>query len=530
MDITNFLAYGLDERKWKLTTARTYKSALLQLFPAELQQEIREDEHFKEFLKVMGADSFKRLHNATIDLAPIMKGLQDLGDNHSMDFKDLTAKTCFLLSTCGLLRGDDLSCTDAAQCRIVDGTLELIVVFPKEKRGGERIIKSVMIKPHPVEALCPVKAYVEYRRRTSDQDRFARMPHPKLATESYTPLIRQLRRRNLRLGQEAISNYIATIMSLMPQDEGQLKYKARARSARLFFASIYLHKLPLTVIRDPHLFLDGFKTYCENSYGEAPFLASAQRLLCMAILDDQTRQQFTDELARHGSSSLTWEECEVAFVDSVLTPTERFNTVARVAEVGRRHKESYRNFALRLQRSVRVYRIDDNNATVLSGIMGSIPSMEVNLIKNSIQRSGTSLSEVKLNSISEILTNLSVMEGPDDSLKRPRNLNDDDSDDKSDVPLSKHDNKRQKRPVHRKNDRRSREKKTTGSSSPKAADKTFNCEHHGENISHDTKDCRYCTYCKKHGHTDLYCHKKDGKTSFDKKGGKVNKTRKVHNL
>ncbi|KAG0272100.1 hypothetical protein BGZ96_005466, partial [Linnemannia gamsii] len=27
------------------------------------------------------------------------------------------------------------------------------------------------------------------------------------------------------------------------------------------------------VIRDPHLFLDGFKTYCENSYGEAPFLA-----------------------------------------------------------------------------------------------------------------------------------------------------------------------------------------------------------------------------------------------------------------
>ncbi|KAF9537694.1 hypothetical protein EC957_007797 [Mortierella hygrophila] len=32
------------------------------------------------------------------------------------------------------------------------------------------------------------------------------------------------------------------------------------------------------VIRDPQLFLDSFKTYCENSYGETPFLASAQRL------------------------------------------------------------------------------------------------------------------------------------------------------------------------------------------------------------------------------------------------------------
>ncbi|KAF9118044.1 hypothetical protein BG015_006769, partial [Linnemannia schmuckeri] len=51
------------------------------------------------------------------------------------------------------------------------------------------------------------------------------------------------------------------------------------------------------VIHDPHLFLDSFKTYCENSYGEKPFLASAQRLLCMAILDEQTRQQFNDELA-----------------------------------------------------------------------------------------------------------------------------------------------------------------------------------------------------------------------------------------
>ena len=66
----------------------------------------------------------------------------------------------------------------------------------------------------------------------------------------------------------------------------------------------------------------------------------------MAILDDQTRQQLGDAFAPRGDSVLTWEECEVAFVESVLTPTERFRTVANVAQTGRRHRESYRNFAL----------------------------------------------------------------------------------------------------------------------------------------------------------------------------------------
>ena len=95
------------------------------------------------------------------------------------------------------------------------------------------IIKPVVIKSHPVEALCPVKAFVEYRRRTSDQDRYASRPHPKKATHSYTPLIRQVRRSNLALGSERISKYIQEIMSLAPRDEGQPRYKARAIGATL---------------------------------------------------------------------------------------------------------------------------------------------------------------------------------------------------------------------------------------------------------------------------------------------------------
>ncbi|KAF9898483.1 hypothetical protein EC991_011185, partial [Linnemannia zychae] len=155
------------------------------------------------------------------------------------------------------------------------------------------------------------------------------------------------------------------------------------------------------VTSDPHIFLDAFRNYCESSYGQKAFLASASRLMIMAILHEQTRQQFSDAIAGKGDSTLTWEECEEAFVNSVLTPIERFRTVANVAETGRKHKETYRNFALRLQRMVRVYRIDDGNSTVLSGIMRSIPSLELSLIKNALQKAGTSLTEVKLDSINE---------------------------------------------------------------------------------------------------------------------------------
>ncbi|KAF9367017.1 hypothetical protein BGX21_007921, partial [Mortierella sp. AD011] len=51
MDIMNFLEYGLQEKKWKLTTVNNYKSAILQLFPVKLQQEIKEDELFKDYTK-----------------------------------------------------------------------------------------------------------------------------------------------------------------------------------------------------------------------------------------------------------------------------------------------------------------------------------------------------------------------------------------------------------------------------------------------------------------------------------------------
>ncbi|KAG0248981.1 hypothetical protein DFQ27_000490 [Actinomortierella ambigua] len=91
MDIMNFLEQG--SARWSLNTLLTYKSAILQLAPQERRQTIKDDEMFQEFLKLLSAGSIKRLRNDSVDLQPVLAGLQAMGDNHAMSMADLTAKT-----------------------------------------------------------------------------------------------------------------------------------------------------------------------------------------------------------------------------------------------------------------------------------------------------------------------------------------------------------------------------------------------------------------------------------------------------
>jgi hypothetical protein len=156
--VMNYLAYGLETKGWKRSTAINYKSAILQLFSDEERTAITSDYDFQQFVKLAGTDSFKRLRNYDIDMEPLFKRLHDLGSNDTMSMTDLTAKTCFLLSICGLLRADDLQCVDVTQSEVKDDTLTLTVLFPKELRGGLNIIKPVVIRSHPKEECCPVKA------------------------------------------------------------------------------------------------------------------------------------------------------------------------------------------------------------------------------------------------------------------------------------------------------------------------------------------------------------------------------------
>ncbi|KAF9119814.1 hypothetical protein BG015_006225 [Linnemannia schmuckeri] len=231
--VMNYLAYGLETKGWSRATVRTYKSAILQLFSNEEREVITTNHDFQQFIKLAGTESFKRLRNYDIDMAPLLKHLHNLGSNNTMSITDLTAKTCFLLSVCGLLRADDIECVDVTQSTVKDNTLTLTVLFPKELRGGQNIIKPVVIKSHPKEECCPVRAYMEYRRRTETFDEQACKDHPKIASERYTPLIRFIKEPTRSLQHERISHYIHDIMRWIPKVEGQPKYKARAVGATM---------------------------------------------------------------------------------------------------------------------------------------------------------------------------------------------------------------------------------------------------------------------------------------------------------
>ncbi|KAF9079034.1 hypothetical protein BGX23_005288, partial [Mortierella sp. AD031] len=125
MDVLNFLAYGIIELQWKPSTLKTYKSALFKMFDQEAVTAITDDRRFQEFMKLACKQGIKRLRSHHIDLNPVISHLRALGPNTTMCTTNLTKKLCWLLATCGLLRPDDLRCTDAKASRIVDGNLEL---------------------------------------------------------------------------------------------------------------------------------------------------------------------------------------------------------------------------------------------------------------------------------------------------------------------------------------------------------------------------------------------------------------------
>ncbi|KAF9117626.1 hypothetical protein BG015_006908, partial [Linnemannia schmuckeri] len=156
------------------------------MFDQDIVARITNDGRFQEFMRLATQRGVKRLRSNHIDLTPVIRYLRRLGNNLSMSTTDLTKKLCWLLATCGFLRPDDLRCTDARASRIVNGNLELVVLFPKETRQGQKIIKPVIIRPHPDEALYPVKVFTEYRSRTQAGD--CTVVHPKDPSKRYTPL------------------------------------------------------------------------------------------------------------------------------------------------------------------------------------------------------------------------------------------------------------------------------------------------------------------------------------------------------
>jgi len=230
LTLLNFLSYGSISLQWRASTVSTYKSAIFNLFTDS--SPVTNDPRFKEFMAIIRSGSTKRLANFSLDLTPILQHFQALGENSTMHIRDLTHKVCWLLGVTGFMRPDDIRCTDASLSKVIDGRIILTVVFPKEKREGQRIEKEVIISPHTNALLCPVKAYLIYRKRTGKEDKrllIEARQHPKDKHRLITPLIRNIQNKLQPVQNDSISNHMQQVMQLIQTPEtGSLKCRAVA--------------------------------------------------------------------------------------------------------------------------------------------------------------------------------------------------------------------------------------------------------------------------------------------------------------
>ncbi|KAF9367836.1 hypothetical protein BGX21_007036, partial [Mortierella sp. AD011] len=179
--IINWLHHVMATRNLAWTTVMSMKSATLALFADT--RSITIDPLYQQFIRAGRFETVHHTRQEDYDISPVLQYFRDLEDNATVDLAILTQKLCWLLGVCGFMRPDDIRCTDVKLSGVVRDKLQLTVVFPKEKRNGQRIIKHITIGGHPDSALCPMMAYTAYLARLDKVD--IRVPHPKDPTREY---------------------------------------------------------------------------------------------------------------------------------------------------------------------------------------------------------------------------------------------------------------------------------------------------------------------------------------------------------
>ncbi|KAF8945137.1 hypothetical protein BGZ46_006103, partial [Entomortierella lignicola] len=226
--IINWLHHVMATRNLAWTTVMNMKSAILALF-ADTRC-ITNDPLYQQFIRAGRVETVHHTRQEDYDISPVIQYFRGLDDNAAMDLAILTQKLCWLLGVCGFMRPDDIRCTDVQLSSMIRDKLQLAVIFPKEKRNGQRIIKHITIGGHPDPALCPVKAYTAYLARLDEVD--IRVPHPKDPTREYTPLIRFTKDHSKPATSTTIAGHMNRVSSLMVP-KGSKAPKLRALGSTL---------------------------------------------------------------------------------------------------------------------------------------------------------------------------------------------------------------------------------------------------------------------------------------------------------
>ncbi|OMJ07096.1 hypothetical protein AYI70_g12433 [Smittium culicis] len=163
--VVNYLVDIYTKDKLSVSTIKAYRSAICQL--SEDPHSISEEDCMRRFLIELEETNIKSFVKPKIDISPVIQYFMELGPTDQLEVGLLTAKTCWLLAICGFLRANDLHRIYDKQSVIVDGILKIVIMLPKEKRGGRPIIRPCEISSHKDTLLCPVETYKVYKAKVA---------------------------------------------------------------------------------------------------------------------------------------------------------------------------------------------------------------------------------------------------------------------------------------------------------------------------------------------------------------------------
>ncbi|KAF8925870.1 hypothetical protein BGZ52_006369 [Haplosporangium bisporale] len=138
-----------------------------------------------------------------------------------------------------------------------------------------------------------------------------------------------------------------------------------------------------TIITKVRVFLYKFGMVGIRKLGEEQFNKICQRALLLACLDEKTEDAFEAAYQKDKKGDWSWERCSQVFVECALTSLEKAAEVDEFAKSGRDKAESYQEYANRMNRLVKVYKVQElpQCADITETMRMSVPSITLTVME-----------------------------------------------------------------------------------------------------------------------------------------------------
>ncbi|KAG0041302.1 hypothetical protein BGZ83_002033, partial [Gryganskiella cystojenkinii] len=175
------------------------------------------------------------------------------------------------------------------------------------------------------------------------------------------------------------------------------------------------------IITKVRVFLYKFGMVGTRKLGEERFNQICRRALLLACLDEKTEDAFEAAYQQDKQGVWNWERCSQVFVECALTSLEKATEVDEFAKSGRDRAESHQEYANRMDRLVKVYKVAElpQCADIIETLRMSVPSLTLTVMELAetqrmiMEFIGFQKPDVK--SLPFFLNSLRHVHGPDDT-------------------------------------------------------------------------------------------------------------------